>query len=407
MNVLKIGMRSIGRNKRRTLVTTLATALAGGIMIFYSSLMEGLISTLERNALSMELGEIQIHAQGYRHSPDLYNAIDSSHAIVERLEAAGYRATPRLYGFGLAAAGAASAGVHLRGYEPRQEQTVTTLHQHVREGQWIDTSDPKGVVIGGKLKKTLRVELGDEIVILSQASDGSMANDVYHVRGVLKTVNDVTDRSAIIFDMSAFRSLMGVPNGAHEIVVTRSERRNDLREAVKEVASMAPGEETLSWRELQPTLGRMIDSSQASSAIMLLITYAAIAMVVLNATLMSVFERIREFGVMKALGVTPIQVGLIILVEVMTQATLAVLLALALGVPLSHYCETHGIDLTYLGATDMSFAGIAMEPTWYARMTTSSVLMPVSVLLFMVGLAAIYPGVKAAIIQPLEAIRHH
>ena len=264
---------------------------------------------------------------------------------------------------------------------------------------------PDGVVLGRKLAKTLGVDIGDEIVLLSQAADGSMANELYRVQGILKSVGDAVDRAGLLMGAPAFRSLMAVPTGAHEIVVVRPDRTMALEDALVEVRGLAPGLETLSWRQLLPTLARMFDLSFANSLVLLAITYLAILMVVLNATLMSVFERIREFGVMKALGVTPIEVLGVVFVEVLAQAGLAGVLALALGVPVSLYYQVHGIDLSSIG-TDLSFEGVALDPIWYCHVSLNSVLTPVISLFLMVGLAALYPGMKAAFLGPLEAIRH-
>lgn len=405
MNVVKIGMRSIGRNRRRTLVTTLAMGLAGSIMIFYSALMEGLMSTMERNALTMELGDLQIHAEGYRRDPSLYTRIDDPKAIEEKLDQRGYRSAHRLFGFGLAAVDKSSAGVQIRGYDVEREKQVTRMHLHLAGGEWLSPDDSKGVVIGKNLARTLQAKVGSEIVLLSQAADGSMANDLYRVRGILKQVGDAVDRGGLIMTESAFRQLMAVPEGAHEIVVARPSRSIPIAEAKDTVVTAAPDQEVMTWRELQPTLAKMFDTSLANNLFMLIITYAAIAMVVLNATLMSVFERIREFGVMKALGVTPRQVTGVIFVEVMTQASLASLLALAVGVPISLWFQAHGIDLSTI-ADDMSFGGVAIDPIWFCELNATAVVLPIASLFMMVGAAALYPGIKAAVISPVQAIHH-
>ncbi|MCA9552866.1 MAG: ABC transporter permease [Myxococcales bacterium] len=405
MNALRIGARSLGRNKRRTLVTTAAMALAGIIMIFYAALLNGFTDTLERNALRMETGDVQIHAPGYRRDPDLYRRVPDPLAVVGRLEQAGLLAAPRLYGFGLAAAGRSSAGVQLRGIDVAHEDRVTLLHTHVAEGQWLDPSAPTGVVVGKKLAKSLHVKLGDEVVLVGQAADGSMANALYTVRGILAGVGEELDRGGLFMTEGAFRDLMVVPDGAHEIAAVRPDRSMSLEEATRRAAAAAPGMETSSWKTLKPALARMLESTLASQAFMLLITYAAVAMVVLNATLMSVFERIREFGVMRALGVSPLGVARVVLAEVLTQGVLAMGLAVVGGYALSGYFEHHGIDLRGL-VNDASLVGITFDPVWYTRVTSAVLWIPAVSLLAVVLLAALYPGIKAAVIAPAEAMHH-
>ena len=403
--VLKIAWRSIARNRRRTVVTTGAMAVACAVMVFFVALMDGYMASMETNALKMELGQLQIHAPGYRKDPDLYKRIGAPDEIIEGLGRRGYSAAGRLYGFALAASKKASSGVQLRGVEVAREATVTRIHTHLLSGQWVDATDPNSVVIGRKLARTLAVGIGDEIVVLAQAADGSTANDLFVVRGILKTTTDMVDQSGVFMSAPAFRALMVVPEGVHEIVVSRKGGVSDLSAAVGEVAQIAKAHEVESWRQLQPMLARLLDTSSASLMVMLLIMYVAVAMVALNATLMSVFERIREFGVIRALGVGPWQVGGIVVAEAVFQVVLASAIAVLVGVPPTLYFQRNGMDLSAFGES-ASMGGIAMDNIWYPQFTAQSVVMPVAMLFIVVGVAVVYPGLKAALIRPVDAMRH-
>ena len=121
--------------------------------------------------------------------------------------------------------------------------------------------------------------------------------------------------------------------------------------------------------------------------------------------LMGVFERIREFGVIKALGVTPIQLITLIMLETQIQVTLAALITLVCGIPLALWFSTHGIDLSAL-SSGISFGGIAIDPIWRARLTPNAIIMPVALLYLIATLAVLYPAIKAALIRPVAAIHH-
>ena len=406
MRILSMASRNVIRNWRRTLVTTLAMGFAGFIMILFASLTEGLLYTSERNAVAMNLGDMQIHAEGYRDDPDLYKRIGNASDLVRKLQQAGFHAAQRVYGFGLAAAGSASAGVQLRGIDLTNEATVTQIHKHVMQGNWLADTDPKGVVIGKKLGRTLNVKLGDEVVIIGQASDGSMANDLYTVRGILKSIGEEVDRAGFFMVERAFRELMVLPQGAHEITVMRPDRSRDLESATTQVAALAPGYETLNWRSLRPVIARILDLADAQTIVMVLITYVAVAMIVLNAMLMSVFERIRELGVMKAIGVTPWQILLLIYVETMAQVTVASIIALSSGWSVARYFQNNGIDLSAI-AGSTSFGGVAIDPIWYAYVTKEAVIIPIVFLFIIAAAAVIYPAIKAAVIRPVKAIYYH
>ncbi len=405
MNMWKIGVRSIGRNRRRTFVTTTAMAFGGAVMIFYAALLAGFKDTMERNALLMEMGELQVHAEGYRRDPDLYKRIAQPEQMVSKLEGLGLKAAPRLFGTGLAAAGASSAGVQIRGVSVAKERQVTGLHNHLMLGAWLDPSDPSGVVLGKKLARTLNVKLSEEVVVVSQAADGSMANELFRVRGILNAVGDRLDRGGFFITEGAFRALLVVPEGAHEIAAVRVDRNMNLANVTEAATGVALGLETKSWRQLNPVMAQMMDTSLVAQAFMLFITYLAVAMVVLNATLMSVFERIREFGVMKALGVSPFGIAQVVFFEVMAQGVIAMCGAVAAGWSISKYFEVYGIDLSSL-SSGASLMGVAFDPIWYTRVTTEGVVLPALSLLLVVLLAAIYPGAKAAVIAPAEAMHH-
>jgi len=406
MRILSMASRNVIRNWRRTLVTTLAMGFAGFIMILFASLTEGLLYTSERNAVAMNLGDMQIHAEGYRDDPDLYKRIGNASDLVRKLQQAGFHAAQRVYGFGLAAAGSASAGVQLRGIDLTNEATVTQIHKHVMQGNWLADTDPKGVVIGKKLGRTLNVKPGDEVVIIGQATDGSMANDLYTVRGILKSIGEEVDRAGFFMVERAFRELMVLPQGAHEITVMRPDRSRDLESATTQVAALAPGYETLHWRSLRPVIARILDLADAQTIVMVLITYVAVAMIVLNAMLMSVFERIRELGVMKAIGVTPWQILLLIYVETMAQVTVASIIALSSGWSVARYFQNNGIDLSAI-AGSTSFGGVAIDPIWYAYVTKEAVIIPIVFLFIIAAAAVIYPAIKAAVIRPVKAIYYH
>jgi len=220
---LLIALRSLGRNKRRTFITTAATALAAFIMLVYSTLLSGLIRTLERSVTDMELGDLQVHATGYRIDPDLYTRIDDFDRALERLSDAGLSGAPRLFGAALAAAGNSSAGVELRGIDVPREAEVTKVHRHLAAGRWLDPNDDEGVVLGRKLARSLHVDVGAEVVLLGQAADGSMANDLFRVRGILKNVGERVDRAGFLMLESTFRELMQVSSGVHEIAIARNE----------------------------------------------------------------------------------------------------------------------------------------------------------------------------------------
>jgi putative ABC transport system permease protein len=315
----------------------------------------------------------------------------------------GYPASARLLGGGLAAAGGFSAGVALRGVDVAQDAKVTLIGTKVADGTWLDPTDVHGVVVGRRLAKTLAVKPGDEVVILSQAADGSLANDLYTVRGVLMGVADATDRSAIFMNAEAFRELMVFPEGAHQMIVRRPDNV-ELEAAAATVKGCVGELNVKTWKELMPVVASMLESTQGLILIVFFIIYVAVGILILNAMLMAVFERIREFGVLKALGMGPLRVVNLILVEGAIQTGIAVVAGVTLAIPGMWYLGNVGINVGKLGG--MSAMGLAMHPVWYGIYNSGTLSGPLVMLVLIVFLAVLYPACKAAWIRPVEAMRH-
>ncbi len=405
MKIMTLASRNIFRNRQRTLVTTLAMAFACCIMIIYSALMEGMILGSERQAVIMNRGDIQIHAKTYRNDPDIYTTIRDSENLLKLIRSEGFYATPRRYAFGLVASEESSSGVQLSGMDLLHEHQVTEIHQHLKTGQWLDKNDPLGVVIGKKLSRLLGVGIGSELVYIGQTADGYMANEIFRVRGILKSVSASIDSSHIFISGQSLISMLNLPQGAHEIAIMRADRNTDLQFATKQIAGIASAYETLNWRELMPVIARFLDTADMQTFIMLIFTYIAVASVVLNAMLMSVFERIHEFGIMKAIGVTPLQSIALIYAETILLTLFACIIGLLSGLWISRYFQTHGLDMSSL-AGDISFAGIAFDPVWYAHVSLKILINPVLFLFIISILAVIYPAIKIARIKAVDAIHY-
>lgn len=405
MHSLTLAWRNVWRNSRRTLAAVAATSLGLFAMIVYSGLVDGYLDRMERQVLDVEMGDIQIHHAEYRNSPSLYDRIEEPQVLLSELDEAGLPAAPRLLGSGLGAAGESSAGVSLFGIDVERDATVSKIDERVAEGQWLDAAAPGEVVIGRRLARILGLEVGGELIVLSQGADGSMANDLYVVRGILQGITDGVDRGGVYMVADAFRELMVVPEGVHQVVVRRPPTA-ELEPTAQVVRELVPEQlEAKTWRELKPTLASMLDSASGAMVMMFLIVYAAIAIVILNAMLMAVFERVREFGVLKAIGVSPGGVLRLIYLETLLQTVLSIVIGVALAIPANYYLSTTGIDLS--GSMEgLTVMGSTMDSIWLSQVTLQTYTGPVIALLFIVAIAVTYPALKAAYIKPVTAMRH-
>jgi ABC-type lipoprotein release transport system permease subunit len=403
VEIWKTAWRNVWRSRRRTLVTVSAMSFGLWTMILYSGLMSWYLRDMEARILDLEVGDLQVHAPDYRDDPSLHTHIDDAEALLAELRSAGYRATARLLAYGMAAAEESSAGVAFLGVDVARDAEVSLVHEHLLSGSWLDPADPHGVVLGRRLARMLAVDLGGEIVVLSQGTDGAMAADLYRLRGVLESIGAAVDRGGVFMTAEAFRELFILPSGVHQIVVRRP-AGTELDVAAEAVRAAAAGLDVRTWRDLLPTIASLLDSARTALVMMIVIVYIAIAVLILNAMLMSVFERIRELGVLKALGVGPGGILGLMFAEALIVTAISILVGVTLGAPTLYYLATEGVELTSL--TGISVMGVAMSPVWHADMSAATFGIPIGVLVLIVAIAVTYPALKAAFIDPVEAIHH-
>jgi len=404
MTALKHAWRNLWRNGKRTSITLAAVGLTTALLIVTCALMDGMLDQMIRTATDMVTGEAQAHAPSYTEDHSIYKSLKEPRALLDAAKAKGIGAAPRVYGYGLVACEMKSAGAFFWGVVPKTEKRVFGLAQHVREGGFLPDRPEKGVVLGRKLARALRAEVGSEIVILVQAADGSLGNDLFTVTGILATTGDAIDRSAAILHEKDFRELFVLGDRVHEIAFNSGGSRAP-EELVELLRPAAAGAKLETWREVMPMLSDMANISRGSMWIFLGIFLLAAGLGVLNTMLMATYERFHEFGVLKALGATPWRIVADVLLEALTLVVLATVLGSVLGYAGGCYFETHGIDTRAL-SSDITFFGVAFDPIWRASVNIKAFISPIVVMWVVCLLASIYPAVIAARLDPVKAIQH-
>ena len=402
LNTLQYGWRNLWRNTRRTCITLVAVTLSTAILIASYGLMDGLMKHAVSNATNLMVGEVQVHAPGYLADHSIYKALTEPDLILRAAKQKNVAAAPRRYGYGLVAVGTKSAGARFWGVEPALERTTFDLAQHLDQGRFLSEDPQRGVVLGQKLAQSLQAQIGSELVVVVQAADGSLGNDLYTVTGILKSAGDSIDRNAALIHATDFVELFVSGERIHEVALNSRGRMSlDRLKAMLSIA--APEEEIKSWPQLMPEVSDMVNLFDAFIWIFGLIFLLAAGMGVMNTMLMATYERIREFGILKALGATPWRIIRDVAVEAIVLAALGTVCGTILGLAGSYYLQEVGLDLSIFAGT-YSVGGVAFDPIWRATISAEMVYIPVVLMLIISLVACLYPAALAARLDPVRAI---
>jgi ABC-type lipoprotein release transport system permease subunit len=405
MNTFRIGWRNIWRNGKRTWITVVAIALNTAILIVSYALMQGMMVDMVDNATRMVVGDAQVHAPGYRLDQSMYKCIKEPEKIVDAARKAGIQAAARSYGFGLISSGSKSAGGIFWGVDPAAEQKSFELSKHMLIGEYLSAEPGKNVVLGQKLAKSLHADVGSEIVAVVQAADGSLGNELFTVCGILKVAGEKIDRGGAIIHRADFEELFVSGGRVHEIALNAWGKLS--AEEVAGVASVAAGDdEVKTWKQLMPLLFEMVKMFDVAIFIFGLVFFLAAGLGVMNTMLMATYERIREFGIQKAMGSTPWRIMKDVSIEAFVMAVFSTLIGAAIGVAAGLYFQEYGINLEAMARETITFSGIAFDPLWRATLSGKIVMLPVFVMWIICVVAALYPAGKAARLNPVRAMTH-
>lgn len=414
MNFFLLALKNLSRHPSHTILKATGIGAATAAIALWGMLTGGFADQLQRTATRVELGLVQLHQKSYLEMANLYDTVVLAADQAMELEQAGIYAAPRFFGYALVGAGDQSVGVRVRGIAPSAEKNITSIDSHLSVGTWLTDLDQNAVIIGSDLAQSLTASVGSELVLVGQAADGSLANDLFRVKGILKTINQEFDRRTVIVSETSFRSFFVSEQGAQELAFS-AKMNSDIGEnpgAIKVLlekvleknSRQSVGTLKLqTWREIKPALARTLDMLKVTSLFSLIFTYIALGCLVVNSIMMMVYDRMREYGVMKAMGTEPRTIVQLILSEAWWLGLIAGGIAVVLTAPVAWYWHQNGLDLSFY-VERVSFGGFVIEPRIYASLGVRQIFLPLIFLLITMPLAALYPALKAAKIEPIEAL---
>lgn len=405
--LLRLAWRNIWRQRRRTLITVSAMAFGVAFCMASIALDDWLFGEVFEILVTRNLGHVQVHAPAFPAQRALNDTIADVDALVARLDAlAGATAvTPRLFGYALLAVGDEAAGGQLIGVVPEREHAATGVGERLQQGRFLGAAAGREIVLGAGLAETLRAAVGSEVVAVTQAADGSLGNELFRVAGIVKTDSVVVDRAGAFVHLADARELLALPGQAHELALLARDREAvPALAAAGRAALVERGLLVRSWDQIQPQLASMLQLTTVVNWIFLIMIFSVAALGVLNTMLMSVFERTQELGVLRALGLRPDQMIALVMLESVLLALLAVVAGGLFGAALDAFLVFRGIDLSWL-SKGWSWYGARFPPVFHGVVRPFGVVAPLVGMVVIALLAALWPALRAAGLQPVEAMR--
>jgi ABC-type lipoprotein release transport system permease subunit len=413
--LLSLAWRNIWRNKRRSLI--IVSAIAVGLLcgLFASAVMFGMADSLLNSTIDRDLGHIQIHTKQFEAekliADTIPNALQIMDIVRNQNNVVGIASRVVIEGMGSSAT--TSNGVRIVGIDPQKEKIVTKIYKQIEAGSYFenDTSvsarRTNQIVIGQKLADNLGIKDRSKIVLSFQGLDGSIIYGAFRVTGIFKTESSTFDKFNVFVREDDLFSLLNSKPIYHEIVVRLSSVQyvDSVYSAIKTgLANFDPSQKlsVKNWKELAPDLKLMDEMTGMQLTIFLGIILFALLFGITNTMLMSVMERVREFGVLMAIGMKRSRVFAMIILETISLSLFGGILGMIMASILIAYFRNAGIDLSSFaeGFNEWNLSPV-LQPILPAVFYLTITLMIVATAI----LSAIYPAIKAIRLIPARAIR--
>jgi ABC-type lipoprotein release transport system permease subunit len=358
--------------------------------------------------VQIRTGHLQVQHRSYHQDPDIRKVVSDPDAVAAVLkQTPGVAAfAARTETFSLASSRERTYGVAVIGIQPDKEAGVSTLETLVRQGQYLSDADANQALVGKLLARNLKITPGDELVLLGQGRDGSVAATVVFVKGIFDSGQDDFDRNVLHIPLAVFQEVYSMGESVHRMVV--------LAESLEAVAPITTAVErglqqalpqgdlaVLDWKALSPGLVEAIHMDLVSGFIFYIILIVVVAFSILNTFLMAIFERTREFGVMMAIGTSPARLTRLLLLESAGLTVLGIGMGVIAGSLVTLYFQVHGILIP--GAEELA-SQFGLPERMYPRLSLLSVAVGSGIVLLITSVTALYPALKIRRLDPVSAL---
>ncbi len=404
--IFQLAWRNLWRNPRRTIIIIIAVVVGVFSMILLGALMRGVLQGMIDNNIQTLTGEIKVYRQGYRGDPVIENAMENGDAITSRLSdalPAGAHWAARIRVPAVANNARHTAGVTLVGIDPEAEARVSFIGDATDQGRYLKSGDEYKVLVGRALLNKFETEPGKKLVLMSQDTGNEIASRAFRIVGVYRAEMEETEKRFVFVEKQSAAGMLKLPESAvSEISIMLPDRRRVPEVTAKLQAAMPEEIEVKTWRELLPIVQAYIDIMNGFISLWYVVVFIAMAFGIVNTLLMAIHERMREFGILKAVGMkSHIMIG-----GVLTESALLLVMGTLIGNllswPILWLWADRGLDISamaagaeYAGMARVIYPVVAGRDVWLANLTVVGLGLAVS----------LYPAYKASRFTPVEAMR--
>ena len=407
MSQPRTAWRNLWRNRRRTLIT--ASSIAFGLLLAVT--FTGTGSYVYNNMINASArsgyGHITVAPPDYLQHRGLDRRVKASPEVLQQIRALGgvRAAWPHIMGQAMLASAAKSVGGMIMGVGPDEQPRDNLLLDSIQSGS-LDADNRRSAVVGTRLAEKLKLKPGRKLVYTLTDVHGEMVSELARVGGMLQTGLDVVDGATVLMPLQSLQQTLGYAADEASFIAVLVEDQHDTPAIKARIAAMLdPAQyQVLDWKQTQTDVAGMITIDSSSNYISQIFVAVLIAAGIFNTMLMSVLERRREFGVVLALGMSPWQLVLTVLVETLMITVLGLLLGALITAPWYAWMHQHGLDFSAMMGNDYHIGKVLIDPVIRIRLDWRNVAAIAAVSFVLTLLAALYPAWRSGRINPAEAL---
>jgi|TARA_B100002003_G_scaffold251585_2_gene296031 ABC-type lipoprotein release transport system permease subunit len=399
----RLAYRNLFRNTRRTVLTCLLISCSLAALMLVDGLIIGMLKVMVDTTTKTFAGEAQVHRQGFLDSfdSDLYMSDTKSieAVLVADKRVAGY--SVRTVTGGMISSANNMTGGLIYGVSADREAGVSRLKEAIIKGKYF-TGNETEILIGEDMADLLEVKLGDRLVAtLAEVDGGDLSQALFRLSGIFRFGMREIDKGLVFIPLDKSREILGMQDGGHEVAIQFFDATDAANPDLPLFQKLSDGDiEAVGWPDFFPQIQAMVEMVDYATLIVGIVLFLLASFGVINSMFMSIYERIYEFGVVKAIGTQPKQLVQLILMEALVLGLFSVILGLLLGGLSSYYFSIHGMAIG-----EFEFEGINLADRIKTELTFAQFInFPIYVLLLTIA-ASIYPARFAARIIPSVALQ--